>query len=124
MLIVIAKDANPYYDDSYAVNSANLGPYGDALVEELYPYIEREFHAFGQPWARALYGGSTDGWRALALQIFHPDSFNGAWAETPDPDRLPCVFAGQHLRGRERVLPHGSVEAGADSDDARLGGQG
>ena len=85
MLIVVAQDANPYYDDSYAVNSANLGPYGDALVEELYPYIEREFHAIGQPWARALYGGSTGGWRALAQQIFHPDFFNGVWAETPDP---------------------------------------
>ena len=85
MLIVVAQDANPYFDDSYAVNSANLGPYGDALVEELYPYIERQFHAIGQPWARALYGGSTGGWRALALQIFHPDFFNGAWAEAPDP---------------------------------------
>jgi len=25
-LIVTLKHANPYYDDSYAVNSANLGP--------------------------------------------------------------------------------------------------
>jgi enterochelin esterase-like enzyme len=85
MLIVLTQDANPYYDDSYAVNSANLGPYGDALIQELYPEVERRFRAIGQPWARGLYGGSTGGWRALALQLFHPDFFNGAWISAPDP---------------------------------------
>ncbi len=85
MLIVLTQDANPFYDDSYAVNSANLGPYGDALVQELYPYVERRFRAIGEPWARAIYGGSTGGWRALALQVFHPDYFNGAWIVSPDP---------------------------------------
>jgi S-formylglutathione hydrolase FrmB len=85
MLIVDTQDANPYYDDSYAVNSANVGPYGDALVEELYPYIEKQFRGIGEPWARALYGGSTGGWRVLALQVFHPDFFNGAWPACPDP---------------------------------------
>jgi enterochelin esterase-like enzyme len=85
MLIVLTQDANPFYDDSYAVNSANLGPYGDALIEELYPYVERKFRGIGQGWSRAVYGGSTGGWRALALQIFHPDFFNLAWAVSPDP---------------------------------------
>jgi hypothetical protein len=85
MLVVLTQDANPYYDDSYAVNSENVGPYGDALIEELYPYVEQKFRAIGQPWARMLYGGSTGGWRALALQVFHPDFFNGAWVFCPDP---------------------------------------
>ena len=85
MLIVTTQDANPYYDDSYAVNSANLGPYGDALTTELYPYVEKTFRAIGQPWARVLYGGSTGGWEALAQQVFHPDYFNGAWVACPDP---------------------------------------
>ena len=31
----------PFYDDSYAVNSANLGPYGDAITKELLPEIEK-----------------------------------------------------------------------------------
>ncbi len=31
-LIIEIQHANPYYDDSYAVNSANLGPYGDAII--------------------------------------------------------------------------------------------
>jgi hypothetical protein len=85
MLIVITQDANPFYDDSYAVNSANVGPYGDALTQELYPYVEKQFRGIGEPWARTVYGGSTGGWRALALQVFYPDFFNGAWVFCPDP---------------------------------------
>jgi hypothetical protein len=85
MLIVCTQDANPYYDDSYAVNSANTGPYGDALIQELYPYVEQRFRGIGEGWARAVYGGSTGGWRALALQVFYPDFFNGAWVACPDP---------------------------------------
>jgi hypothetical protein len=85
MIIVCTQDANQYYDDSYAVNSANVGPYGDALIQELYPYIEKQFRGIGQGWARAVYGGSTGGWRALALQVFYPDFFNSAWVACPDP---------------------------------------
>jgi hypothetical protein len=85
MLIVITQDANPFYDDSYAVNSANVGPYGDALTQELYPYVEKQFRGIGEPWARTVYGGSTGGWRTLALQVFYPDFFNGAWVFCPDP---------------------------------------
>jgi hypothetical protein len=58
-LVVEIQHANPYYDDSYAVNSANLGPYGDAIETELLPYVEKQFRAIGQGWARFLYGGST-----------------------------------------------------------------
>lgn len=85
MLIVSIQHANPYYDDSYAVNSANVGPYGDAIVQEFMPYVEKTYRAIGEPWARVLYGGSTGGWEALAQQVFYPDVFNGAWCICPDP---------------------------------------
>lgn len=85
VLIVSIQHANPYYDDSYAVNSANLGPYGDAIVQEFIPHVEKRFRAIGQPWARVLTGGSTGGWEALAQQVFYPDVFNGAWCNCPDP---------------------------------------
>ncbi len=85
LLIVKIQHANPYYDDSYAVNSANLGPYGDAIETELIPYIEQHFRGIGQGWARFLYGGSTGGWESLAVQIFYPDHYNGAFAACPDP---------------------------------------
>jgi hypothetical protein len=84
-LIIEIEHANPYYDDSYAVNSANLGPYGDAIETELIPYIEKHFRAIGQGWARFLYGGSTGGWEALAVQMFYPDDYNGTFAACPDP---------------------------------------
>jgi len=85
MLLLNIQHANPYYDDSYAVNSANVGPYGDAITQELIPEVERRFRGIGQPWARALEGGSTGGWEALAAQIFYPDFFNGAYSFCPDP---------------------------------------
>jgi len=84
-LIVEIQHANPYYDDSYAVNSANLGPYGDAITYELIPEIEKQFRGLGKGWSRFLYGGSTGGWEALAVQMFYPDEYNGAWAACPDP---------------------------------------
>lgn len=84
-IIVEIQHANPYYDDSYAVNSANLGPYGDAITYELVPEIEKRFRGIGQGWARFLYGGSTGGWEALAVQMFYPDEYNGCWAACPDP---------------------------------------
>jgi hypothetical protein len=84
-IIIEIQHANPYYDDSYAVNSANLGPYGDAITYELIPEIEKRFRGIGQGWARFLYGGSTGGWEAMAAQIFYPDEYNGSWAACPDP---------------------------------------
>ena len=43
VLLIEIQHANPYYDDSYAVNSANLGPYGDAITYELIPYLEKKY---------------------------------------------------------------------------------
>ena len=85
MLLMSIQHANPYYDDSYAVNSANVGPYGDAITEELVPAVEKQFRGIGQAWARALEGGSTGGWEAAASQIFYPDFYNGAYCYCPDP---------------------------------------
>jgi hypothetical protein len=85
VIVMEIQHANPYYDDSYAVNSANLGPYGDAIVRELIPYVEKTYRGLGAGWARSMYGGSTGGWEALAAQIFYPDEFNGCVAACPDP---------------------------------------
>jgi hypothetical protein len=85
VLLVTIQHANPYYDDSYAVNSENLGPYGDAITYELIPEIEKSYSGIGAPWARTLYGGSTGGWEALGVQVLYPDFYNGCWANCPDP---------------------------------------
>src|SRR5262249_38010858 len=85
VLLINIQHPTPYYDDSYGVNTANEGPYGDAITQELIPYIEKQFRGIGQGWARAMFGGSTGGWESLAEQVFYPDLFNGAWACCPDP---------------------------------------
>ncbi len=85
VIAIEIQHANPYYDDSYAVNSANLGPYGDAITYELIPEIEKRFRGIGQGWARFMYGGSTGGWEVLAAQVFYPDQYNGCYAACPDP---------------------------------------
>jgi hypothetical protein len=85
MIVVTFLHPTPYFDDSYAVNSANNGPYGDALMTELIPYIEQHFRIIRRPYARVLTGGSTGGWESLALQLFYPEFFGGTWTCCPDP---------------------------------------
>jgi hypothetical protein len=85
MIVVTFQHPTPFYDDSYAVNSANVGPYGDAIMQELIPYVETHFRIIRKPYARVLTGGSTGGWESLALQLYHPDFFGGAWVVCPDP---------------------------------------
>ena len=85
VLAIEIQHACPYYDDSYAVNSESIGPYGDAITYELIPEIEKRFRGIGQGWARFMYGGSTGGWEVLAAQVFYPDQYNGCYCACPDP---------------------------------------
>ena len=84
-IVIQIQHPTPYYDDSYAVNSASQGPYGDAITYELIPEIEKQFRGMGEGWSRFLYGGSTGGWEALAVQVKYPDEYNGCFAACPDP---------------------------------------
>ena len=84
-LVAQINHANPYYDDSYAVDSANLGPYGAAIETELIPALEKQFRAIGAGWARFVWGGSTGGWESMAVQVFYPEHYNGAFIACPDP---------------------------------------
>lgn len=82
---VALHQQTPYFPDSYSINSANNGPYGDALVDEVVPALERRFRIIRRPYARIVEGASTGGWQALALQLHYPESFGGAWVLQPDP---------------------------------------
>jgi hypothetical protein len=84
MILVTLLHPSPYYDDSYGVNSANNGPYGDAIMQELIPAVEKKFRVIGQPWARLLTGGSTGGWISLAKQVMYPEFYGGTWSLCPD----------------------------------------
>ena len=84
MVVVTFRDANMFYDTSYSVNSENLGPWGDAIQQELIPYLEETFNLIPESWARLLSGGSTGGWESLAMQVFNPDFYGGTWSLCPD----------------------------------------
>mgnify|MGYP001605628467 CR=1 FL=1 len=84
-IVITLQHPSPYFDDSYAVNSANNGPYGDAIHKELIPEIEKRFRCIPQAYARVLTGGSTGGWESFALQVFYPDFYGGTWSFSPDP---------------------------------------
>ena len=84
--IAVSFEQNtPFFLDSYSVNSANNGPYGDAMVEEIIPALEKQFRMIAKPYARLAEGASTGGWQTLALQLKHPDFFGGAYVLQPDP---------------------------------------
>jgi hypothetical protein len=85
VIVVEIRHENPYFDDSYAVNSANLGPYGDAITKELMPTVDKTFRAIDARWARTITGGSTGGWETIAQQVFYPKLYSGAWVFYPDP---------------------------------------
>ncbi len=84
-IAVTIQHPTPYFDDSYAVNSANNGPYGDAIHQNLIPLLEETFRMIPESYGRVLTGGSTGGWEAFALQVFYPDFYGGSWAFAPDP---------------------------------------
>lgn len=85
VIAIALQQQTPYFPDSYSVNSANNGPYGDAIIEEVIPYLEQRFRIIAKPYARLVEGASTGGWQTLALQLKHPDFFGGAWVLQPDP---------------------------------------
>lgn len=108
MIAVTFQHPTPYYDDSYAVNSANNGPYADALLKELVPYIESHFRVIPQSYARTLTGGSTGGWESIALQVLHPDFFNGTWTFCPDPVDFRSVQMVDAYSDTSAFVPNGN----------------
>jgi S-formylglutathione hydrolase FrmB len=84
-MVVLHLDGAGPYGDPYQVNSDNNGPYGDAVTQELIPFVEGKYRCIGRPQARFTTGTSTGGWVSLALQVFYPDFFNGCWSFAPDP---------------------------------------
>ena len=84
-IAVKLQHPTPFFDDSYGLNSANNGPFGDAIHQELIPYLEQRFRMIAKPYARVMTGGSTGGWISLALQLHYPKFYGGTWTLYPDP---------------------------------------
>ncbi|HEY3269523.1 MAG TPA: alpha/beta hydrolase [Armatimonadota bacterium] len=84
-MVHVFLDPNTPLGHAAFANSVNNGPWGDALVREYIPYLEKRFPIIASPRARFLTGHSSGGWSALWLQVAYPDAFNGVWATGPDP---------------------------------------
>ncbi len=99
-------------------DSANNGPCGKALVEELIPAIEKEYRGLGTPAGRAVTGHSSGGWSSLWLQVTYPDVFGGVWSTAPDPidfrdfQRINIYHKGENMfkdaAGKDRPLARNS----------------
>jgi hypothetical protein len=118
MVAITFQHPTPYYDDSYAVDSVNNGPYGKAIMTELIPYLESHFRLIPSGKDRFLIGGSTGGWEALALQIYHPNDFNGTWGLYPDPVDFHRFQLGNLYSDRNAFY-----EPYADWNNAEIGAQ-
>lgn len=66
-------------------DSVNNGPWGEALVKEFIPYLEKKFRMDGMARGRLLTGHSSGGWSTLWLQTHYPAVFGGTWSTSPDP---------------------------------------
>jgi len=84
-IITVFLDGEGPFGDSYQLDSDNSGPYGEMVINELIPKIEKQYRATGSSKTRFVDGCSTGGWVSLALQLFYPEKFNGCWSYSPDP---------------------------------------
>lgn len=83
-IITVFLDGEGPFGDSYQMDSENSGPYGEALINELIPFIESEYRGTDSATTRFVDGCSTGGWVSLGLQLYYPDSFNGCYSYSPD----------------------------------------
>ena len=122
-IVIEIEHANPYYDDSYAVNSANLGPYGDAINHELIPYIEQKFRGLGQGWARFTYGGSTGGVGGAGYPGILSRNFITAPSRLPRSDRFSRLYGGEPVRRQECLHIAGPGDERGAACDPQLSGR-
>lgn len=84
MLWVFLDHSGPTGTNEFA-DSANNGPWGKALTEELIPALEARYAMDAKPSGRFLTGHSSGGWSTLWLQVRYPKLFGGSWPTSPDP---------------------------------------
>ena len=113
MIMLLIQHANPFYDDSYAVNSENVGPYGDAINEELIPYIEKRFRADRRGLGARPLRWIDRGLGGARLADLLSRQLQRRVGRLPRLDRLPPVRDHQHLRREERVLHRQRLEEDA-----------
>lgn len=95
MIYVLLDQETPGGTHEFA-DSANNGPWGNALTKDLIPFLEHKYHMDAKPSGRLLTGHSSGGWAALWLQVTYPSFFGGTWPTAPDPSDFRS-FTGPNL---------------------------
>ncbi|HEY0677594.1 MAG TPA: alpha/beta hydrolase-fold protein [Chitinophagaceae bacterium] len=67
------------------IDSKVNGPWGKALVEEVFPYLQENYRVSKSESNYFLTGQSSGAYGALWLQMHYPKKFNGCWVAAPDP---------------------------------------
>ena len=122
MVIIEIQHANPYYDDSYAVNSGQPRPLrrrhhlrADPVPREEVPMPRRRLGAVPlRRLDRRLGGPGRPGLLPRRVQRL--------LRRLPRPDRLPRLHRGRPLQGQERLLRRRPVAQGRPARDAQLPG--
>jgi len=100
-VIMVTIQPRTVLHDSYAVNSENHRPYGDAITYELIPTSSGHSgnRTVGARGVRRI----DRGWEALGVQVLYRIFYNGAWAS---PDRsIPCVTVVNIYEDKNRTTP-------------------
>ncbi|BFM05060.1 alpha/beta hydrolase-fold protein [Halioxenophilus aromaticivorans] len=119
--IVVFLDGEAPFGDSYQLNSKNNGPYGDATWQELLPYLQQTFRIEQDGDGFFTTGCSTGGWVSLALQIYQPELFNGAWSFSADPvDFSAFQLVDIYKDANAFVSEHGPLRPSAREQDGEV----
>lgn len=82
---IITLDPESENGHTLFADSANNGPCGRALVEELIPALEAKYPLIPEASARIVTGHSSGGWSTVWLGMQYPGTFGHAFAGSPDP---------------------------------------
>jgi len=102
MIWILLDESSPTGTHEFA-DSANNGPWGQALTTEFIPYLESRYRTDRCACARFLTGHSSGGWATLWLQVTYPKIFGGTWSTAPDPSDF------HDFTGVDLYAPHANV---------------
>ena len=81
--ILVAVDMNTPLGCSWYVNSPVTGNWEDFMMEELAPYVDREFRTLANRNSRGIAGEFMGGYGAIRFGMRHPDAFGSVYALHP-----------------------------------------
>lgn len=102
MIWVMLDESIPEGTHEFA-DSANNGPWGEALTREFIPALEKKYKMDARRDGRFLNGHSSGGWATLQLEVNYPKVFGGTWSTSPDPSDF------HDFTGIDLYAPHANV---------------